>query len=324
MGMKKGAKNHKSTKVKMLIVVGIIISICTIIILQTVQTKKDINVMADNESGSESDILTDELSEASKIEIEKEKKEELKLLEEKKIREAIYKIIGEYESSYGISYYDINTGAEVAINEDKAFFAASTSKIELAMLVAEKIQGGKISRNKLITYKDEHYEDGAGVLMGDIKAGDSYEILKLVELMLKHSDNIATNMIFDVVYERDQYIEYITGIKLPEGRNMITSKHQKEMLKWLYENPNNNPIFDEIADMLKNTDFNDRLDKYIPEDIVAHKIGDYGEDIHDVGIVYEDKPYILCIYTNGEGEVGRENIALISKAIYDIKVEGLN
>ena len=67
---------------------------------------------------------------------------------------------------------------------------------------------------------------------------------------------------------------------------------------------------------MKNTDFHDRIDLYIPHDMVAHKVGDYGNYVNDVAIIYTEKPYILSIYTNGL-EDANEIIAHISKIIYD-------
>ncbi|MBE6047004.1 MAG: serine hydrolase [Clostridium sp.] len=60
---------------------------------------------------------------------------------------------------------------------------------------------------------------------------------------------------------------------------------------------------------MKQTTTHDRIDKYIPNDIVAHKIGDYERYVNDIGIIYTDEPYILAIYTEDVMEKGRENIA---------------
>ena len=71
--------------------------------------------------------------------------------------------------------------------------------------------------------------------------------------------------------------------------------------------------------MMKETSSHDRLDKYIPIEMISHKIGDYDQYVNDIGIVHTKEPYILVVYTKGVMEEGRENIARISKTIYDIK-----
>lgn len=66
---------------------------------------------------------------------------------------------------------------------------------------------------------------------------------------------------------------------------------------------------------MKTTVFHDRLDKYVPQNIVAHKIGNYGAFVNDVGIVNATKPYIIAIYTEGMPNAN-EVIANISKILY--------
>ena len=68
---------------------------------------------------------------------------------------------------------------------------------------------------------------------------------------------------------------------------------------------------------MKNTIFHDRLDKYLPYEIVAHKIGSYNEYTHDTGIVYSERPYSLSVYTKS---INPEPIAKLSKIIYDLKI----
>lgn len=302
------SRKHKRIRAMML---GIVLIVFITAGLKEVFYKgENIDAMANVDSPNK------ELIEENK---EAEEDKEIIVENEEKIKNIILSVVGDKVSDYGIYYYDLSNGKEVKINENKGFFGASTTKVALAMVVADKIQSGKIKSNQLVTYKDEFYEDGAGVLMKSIKAGESYELFKLVELMLVQSDNIATNMIFSVVWERDKFTEEITGIKLPDGKNMTTAKHQQLILKRLYENLDNNLLYDDILYYLKNTIINDRISKYIPQDIVAHKTGNYGAYMHDIGIVYLDKPYILCVYSTAD-EPGRENIAKISEGIYNLKI----
>lgn len=66
---------------------------------------------------------------------------------------------------------------------------------------------------------------------------------------------------------------------------------------------------------MKNTSFLDRIDKYIPQYIVAHKIGDLDTAANDEAIVFTDKPYIIILLTDNVG-YSYETIADISKAAY--------
>ena len=101
-----------------------------------------------------------------------------------------------------------------------------------------------------------------------------------------------------------------------QGNNYLTARTQALLLERLYKNPDKNPIYNEIIKWMKNTEFHDRLDKYIPYEKVAHKVGDNEEYIHDTGIVYTKSPYILVVYSKGEDP---EQIAKLSKDIYNIE-----
>ena len=99
--------------------------------------------------------------------------------------------------------------------------------------------------------------------------------------------------------------------------NNLTAKQQGIILRRLYDNPDNNPLYDIIIEHMKNTIFHDRLDKYLPYEIVAHKIGSYNEYTHDTGIVYSERPYSLSVYTKS---INPEPIAKLSKIIYGLKI----
>ena len=109
----------------------------------------------------------------------------------------------------------------------------------------------------------------------------------------------------------------MTGESRNDEINNLTAKQQGIILRRLYDNPDNNPLYNIIIEHMKNTIFHDRLDKYLPYEIVAHKIGSYNEYTHDTGIVYSERPYSLSVYTKS---INPEPIAKLSKIIYDLKI----
>lgn len=70
-----------------------------------------------------------------------------------------------------------------------------------------------------------------------------------------------------------------------------------------------------IIIILIQTEFHDRLDKYLPNEIVAHKVGNYYESVHDIGIVFTQRPYIIITFSEDIDEA-EEKIAKISEMIY--------
>ena len=120
------------------------------------------------------------------------------------------------------------------------------------------------------------------------------------------------------VREKEGRLVAINGyvnINYPYSKSTITADIEYRILMYTYDNKNL-PEFNHLIEVLTKTEFHDRLDKYIPQEIVAHKIGSNESYIHDVGIIFSDSPYILVIYTNGLAYPD-EKIAQISKAIYN-------
>ena len=123
-----------------------------------------------------------------------------------------------------------------------------------------------------------------------------------MEDAIRYSDNIAANMLITSMdfeqYKRQEDLKL--GITTNHANNEITALGAFNALKQLNDGANNGNLnYSKIISHMKNTIFNDRISKNIPNPLVAHKIGNYDSNVHDIGIVYTEKPYILTIYTNG-------------------------
>lgn len=245
--------------------------------------------------------------------IEDYNKEQNRLALENKIKD----YLGNKINNIGLSYYDINSGRTIVINGDKTFTAGSTLKVQMNMVLYDLVQSGQVSIDENLKYTDDCYEEGTGILQGQDKS-KPLPLKMLSEYSITHSDNIATNMIIDRIGygALKDYIDKKLGHATDHSGNYTTANDETTLLKLLYNNPDNNPYYPQIIDYMKRTDFHDRIDLYIPHDIAAHKIGDYGNYVNDVGIIYTKDPYILAIYTN-EVPNASEVIAHISKLIYD-------
>ncbi len=145
----------------------------------------------------------------------------------------------------------------------------------------------------------------------------SVTISELLDFSLIYSDNIATNMLGHYLgghASSRQMIYDLLNITYDSSKNYITAEIEYQILSYLYAHKDN-VNFSHMLDILTKTDFEGRMDKYLPEGLSAHKIGTYDSYVHDVGIILDNNPYILVIYTKGV-ENADEVIAQISKAIY--------
>lgn len=235
-----------------------------------------------------------------------------------KLESEIKAYIGTNERKFGLYYYDLNSGKTIEINSNKEFAAASTVKVPMNMVLLDMVNQGKISLNETMRYnKSTDYEGGTGILQSK-DLSKPIALKTLSEYSIIYSDNIATHMIMRKInknYMRDSF-DKMLGHKTTRTGNVTTAKDSGTFLKLLYNNPNKNPYYSELINYMKRTSFHDRIDKYIPQNITAHKIGNYGAYVNDIAIVYTNRPYVLVVLTNELPE-SSEKIAHISKMVYD-------
>ncbi len=248
------------------------------------------------------------------IAIEEELKNQQQLEE---LEQSIRTFIGDDINKFGMVYYDINSNRTIKINEDSQFIAASTIKVPINMLMYDMIQDNEMNIDDKLKFKKGDYEEGAGILF-KTDLSKSIPVKRLSDYSIMYSDNIAINMILRKVGRENRYnfIEEIVGHPIEHKGNFTTPMDSFKILERLYTNPDNNEYYSDLIEIMKTTIFNDRIDKYIPKEIVAHKIGNYGGCVNDIAIVYKENPYILVVLTNNMPEA-EEVIAQVSKIIYD-------
>lgn len=243
----------------------------------------------------------------------------------------------EYKDNLSLYYYNFNTNEEYSYNGDTYYVAASTTKIPLSMSAADDAFNGLYSMYSEINYLESDYEEGTGVLYYQDYI-NSVTVDEAINLSIVYSDNITKNMLRRIVSTSTyDYINNITGDVLSNSNeNKYTVRQLGEVLKKLYLNENNNPYYDNILEYMKESIFHDRLDKYIPYEDVAHKIGNYYRYYHDIGIVYGKEDYVLVIMTKDIGELDTDYYededermlldggALASEIMADISLEIYN
>ena len=235
----------------------------------------------------------------------------------KPLEQKVRDYLGTKVSKVGIGYYDIETGKGFSVNGDKYFTAASTVKVQMNMVLFDMVKEGKVKIGEALQYNQGDYEAGTGILQGQDKT-KPIPLLTLSDYSIIYSDNIATNMIIRRIGRTEMKRRFgeKVGHSVPMDKNSVTPNEGMTFLKQLYENKSNNEYYPRLIGNMKKTVFHDRLDKYVPKDIVAHKIGNYGAFINDVGIVYAAKPYVIAVYSEGMPNAN-EVIANINKIIYE-------
>jgi beta-lactamase class A len=224
--------------------------------------------------------------------------------------------IGSDKSRIGLIYFDLEVGTSIEINPDMEFAAASTVKVPMNITLLDLAHKGTIDFDSSVQYTESDYEGGTGILQGQDRS-KPIPLKTLSEYSIKYSDNIATQMIIRTIGRDRMYDKFdeMAGKAVPRSGNLTTPDYNTAYLKRLYSNPDNNPYYEFLITNMKNTIFHDRIDKYIPQEITAHKIGNYSSYVNDIAIVYTKRPYVLVVFTNGVPDAA-EKIAQISKMIY--------
>lgn len=258
--------------------------------------------------GSEKIEIYNKLKMNNEFEISKD--EEVKQVYDNKfedIVEILNVMSAEHRENIGIYYYNFDTDESYGVNEDIEFVSASLKKLAMVMQILDKVQAGEFSLDTEIEYMNKDYADGTGTLQFE-EVISKRTIKELVNLSIVESDNIAYNMLNRVCdYTLLDYISNILEESIAKDEYpKLTAKQTFKLLNRLYTNPTGNEYYEEVLELMKITAFNDRLDKNIPTDKVAHKIGSYFRYYHDAGIIYAKETYALVILTKDIGELSND------------------
>jgi len=226
---------------------------------------------------------------------------------------------------YGIWYRDLVTGAEVGINQNDSFPAASCTKVPTVLYLNELVAQGRMKWTERVTYRaDEDYQEGDGVLRYSAVDGATYSVRTLANLSITLSDNVAHRMLL-----RHLGKENVAGfmrslgakVVYPDGRNVTTPRemgiYMMAVLDFARRNPEDgNRLLDDLA----NSIWHVGIPGALPPDLrVSHKEGEITGVANDAGIVFTDPPYVLVVLSEGvrSPDEGFRAISRISRIVYD-------
>lgn len=100
----------------------------------------------------------------------------------------------------GVSAVHLESGRSAWLNPDAPFAMASTYKVPLAVEVLARVDAGALGLDTMIDVHQEDYAAGSGTLAGLLDApGLSMSVHNLLEIMLRISDNTATDVLMKAV-----------------------------------------------------------------------------------------------------------------------------
>ncbi len=197
----------------------------------------------------------------------------------------------------GIFLLDLDNGDYFSFNGSTAFSAASMIKVPILIAFLQDVDAGKVKLDEVLTMQQADLAEGSGD-MQYAETGTQYTALDTATNMIIHSDNTATNMIVrrlggnEVVNQRfQQWGLQQTLMRKPlpdlEGLNTTSPKELVSLMALLNEGKLvSMKSRDRAFDIMRRTVTDTLLPSVLaPGTTIAHKTGDIGSLVGDVGVV---------------------------------------
>lgn len=225
--------------------------------------------------------------------------------------------------------------SEAFIYNSKPMRSASMIKVFILACVMDKANRGELDIDETITLRSSDKVGGAGILAG-YASGTTLTLREVLELMITHSDNTATNIVIDRVgmsaindyIRREGYGDTVLRRKMMDydaiaaGRENFSSvRDLGTFFNRLYNYECVGEAYDKIMleFLVKQTD-TDCLPAALPDKQIAHKTGALDGLYDDGGIIYSDNgDAVLVIMTeNFTGEYNTiQHMKAFARAVID-------
>lgn len=233
----------------------------------------------------------------------------------------------------GVFVLDPKGGRYVDLDGQKPYAAASMIKLPVLVSLLYAIDHGQVKFSDQLTIRQDLITGGSGSLQWR-PVNSKISLRDTAELMMVISDNTATNMIIDVLGGKEKLNEQYAGWGLAQTRinNMLgdfegTNKTSPYDLVNLLARIERNEILSPdsekwLVDVMRHTRIRTLLNPGLgPGATIAHKTGDIGTMVGDVGIVFAPSgaKYIVSIQVERPFNDRRGNalIRVLSRGIYN-------
>lgn len=93
----------------------------------------------------------------------------------------------------GVAAQDMDTGKQAFLNGDEPFPMASTYKVAIAVTLLKKVDAGDLNLTDMIELNDDEWVFSDIIASNFIHQGVALSVANVMEVMITHSDNTATN-----------------------------------------------------------------------------------------------------------------------------------
>jgi len=246
------------------------------------------------------------------------------------LRDYLREVEKQYPDSISIYYEQLNSGANISVNQSLRLFPASLTKLPLGIVVAKKVEDKIWDWDTKLTIIQSDIDQGSGELYKSVKAGDGVSVEDLLMQMITNSDNTAQDIFLREIKQEDltKFQSEVGLEELFDAQGFISAKEYSRVLRVLYtssylERENT----EKILDLMAKENFHEYLSQGIPSEITfAHKYGENKTEsiFADSGIVYQDgHPFMITVILKGQDstEASRQWAVDLMKKIAEKAIE---
>lgn len=226
--------------------------------------------------------------------------------------------------------YDIESGAALNFNDSRYYPVASTVKAPFVMNCLSSVDSGDHSLDEKMIYTSKFYADGCGTIKNSAY-GTVYDLRSIVTTTIVNSDNSGYHMLQNH-FGYENYNRFLTSlgnkvtingyVKWGQTSPMDSLRNWAEIYNYTESGTKNGDLLKELLTSTTDSCIRSALGE---RHTVANKMGwMFGTCCHDHAIVYDEKPYILIIMTDGDAYDKNQQfvvkLALILDDIHEIMV----
>jgi D-alanyl-D-alanine carboxypeptidase (penicillin-binding protein 5/6) len=232
-------------------------------------------------------------------------------------------LIKEHQGKVGLVIRHLETGEQFAWRSDAVQPTASLIKLPVMVTAYRLADANKLDLKKMVQLKDVDKVPGSGVLTGHFSEGMSLSIRDAIRLMIRYSDNTATNLVagemglpattdmmtsLGFAQTRLHAFVYRGDTSIAKERSRLfglgstTAKETVDLLEMVHKGTvASAESCKAMLDHLKSCDDKSMIVSQLPRGTqVAHKSGAVNASRCNAGIVYGPKgPFAICVLTTG-------------------------
>ena len=273
------------------------------------------------------------------------------------LKAQIESIVQAKKATVGVAVWGPDDLEPLLLNSFEKFPMQSVFKLHLAMLVLHQVDQGKLDLNKTVTVNRAAVLQNTWSPMMKEHQGDEFSVSvqQLLQYSVSHSDNVACDLLFELLGGPATLHAYIQSLGIKETevvaneaqmhaddqvqyQNWTSMKAAAQLLKKFEQKTLLSPTSQALLWkwMVETTTGPERLKGLLPAGtVVAHKTGTSGTRAgktaatNDIGVIMlpDGRPLLVAVFVKDSAESTRTNeaiIAQVAQAAYQFELKKIN